>query len=85
VWINRSENKVTSYKVLCHHGIEHPQVAEGDGHQILRVAVNILYEQLWTAYNEWTCLGVEFKTHKKAVCYEMLHRASNFGGFFGTT
>jgi hypothetical protein len=26
----------------CHHGMAHPQVAEGDGLQIRRIATNIL-------------------------------------------
>jgi hypothetical protein len=32
--------------VSCHHGMEHPQVADGgEGLQIWRVAVNIFYNQ----------------------------------------
>jgi hypothetical protein len=36
--------------VACHHGMAHPQVADGgDGLQIWKVAANILNKQSWTA------------------------------------
>jgi hypothetical protein len=41
--------------VPCHHGMAHPQVADrGDSLQILRVAVNILNKQSWTANKGWS-------------------------------
>jgi hypothetical protein len=43
----------------CHHGMAHPQVADGDSLQFWRVAVNILNKQSWTADKGWsTSLGV---------------------------
>jgi hypothetical protein len=35
--------------VPCHHGMARPQVADGEGIQIRRVAANILNKQSWTA------------------------------------
>jgi hypothetical protein len=47
-------------RVVCHHGIARPQVADGeDGLQIWRVAANILNKQSRTANNGWwSSLGV---------------------------
>jgi hypothetical protein len=46
--------------VLCHHGMAHPQVADGgEGLQTWRVAANILNKQTRTADNVWSSsLGV---------------------------
>jgi hypothetical protein len=46
--------------VPCHHGMVHPQVADGgDGLQIWKVAVNILNKQSRTADKGWSSsLGV---------------------------
>jgi hypothetical protein len=46
--------------VLCHHGMERPQVADGGGGlQIWRVAANILNKQSRTADKVWSSsLGV---------------------------
>jgi len=58
------------------------------GHQICRVAVNILNKELWTSDKGWSSsLGVGGTTphHRKQGCYKMLFRPSDSGEFFGTT
>jgi hypothetical protein len=45
--------------VPCHHGMAHPQVADGYGLQIWKVAANILNKQSRTADKGWSySLGV---------------------------
>jgi len=53
----------SKYHVLwvpCHHGMVHPQVANGGERlQIQRVAVNILNKQSWAADKGWSSsLGI---------------------------
>jgi hypothetical protein len=44
---------------ICHHGTAHPQVVDGDGFQLWRVAVNILNKQTETNDKGWSSsLGV---------------------------
>jgi hypothetical protein len=53
--------EITVFKwVPCHHGMAHPQVADGgEGLQIWRVAANILNKQSQTADKGWpSSLGV---------------------------
>jgi hypothetical protein len=40
--------------VPCHHGMERPQVADGDALQLWRAAVNILNNKLRTAEKGWS-------------------------------
>jgi hypothetical protein len=40
--------------VPCHHGMAHPQVADGEGLQIWREAANILNKQSQTADKGWS-------------------------------
>jgi hypothetical protein len=45
--------------IHCHHGMVRPWVADRDGHQIWRVAANILNKQPRTADSGWSSsLGV---------------------------
>jgi hypothetical protein len=61
----------------CQHGMVHPQVADGgDGLQICSVAASMLNKQLQTT---------DKRVVKTPASYRMLHRASQLGGFFGTT
>jgi hypothetical protein len=77
--------------VPCHHGMARPQVADGeDGLQIWRVAANILNKQSRTADKGWPSSlvvgrGAKTPHRKKETCYEMLQRASELDGYFGTT
>jgi hypothetical protein len=51
--------------VPCHHGMARPQVADGDGLQIWRVAANILNKQSRAADKGWSSsLGVESGVNK---------------------
>jgi hypothetical protein len=44
----------------CHHDMARPQVADGEGFQIWRVAANMLNNQSHTADKGWlSSLGVE--------------------------
>jgi hypothetical protein len=66
-----------------------PQVADGgEGLQIWRVAANILNKQSRTADKGWPSswgVGLTTPHHKKETRYEMLQRASELDGYFGTT
>jgi hypothetical protein len=56
----------------------HPRVAdEGDGHQIWRVAANVLNKQSWTADKGWSSSlgvgeGLTTPRRKIPACYETL-------------
>jgi hypothetical protein len=41
-------------RVPCHHGMARPQVADGDGLQVWRVAANILNKLSRTADKGWS-------------------------------
>jgi hypothetical protein len=77
--------------VPCFHGMACPQVADGgEGLQIWRVAADILNKQSRTADKGWpSSLGVgrgANNSHRnKRNMYEMLQRASELDGYFGTT
>jgi hypothetical protein len=45
---------LSSQRVPCHQGVARPQVADGDGIQIWRVAANILNKQSRTADRGWS-------------------------------
>jgi hypothetical protein len=68
-----------------------PQVADGgEDLQLWRVAANILNKQSRTADNGWPSSledgrGITTPHRKKETSYEMLQRASELGGYFGTT
>jgi hypothetical protein len=66
-----------------------PLVADGgEGLQIWRVAANILNKQLRTADKGWLggwAGGLTTPHRKKETRYEMLQRASELDGYFGTT
>jgi hypothetical protein len=61
LWLFQIKKLVMVFKwVPCHHGMARPQVADGGGLQIWRVAVNTLSKQSQTADKGWpTSLGVE--------------------------
>jgi hypothetical protein len=67
-----------------------PLVADGgNGLQVPRVAANILNKLSPTADKGWLPRlgfgrGTNNSSPKKTVCYEMLRRASDLDGFFGT-
>jgi hypothetical protein len=69
----------------------HSQIVdEENGLQMWRVTVNIMSKQLQTANKGWSSsfrvyVVLETSHHKKLVCYEMLHRDSDLGGFFTIT
>jgi hypothetical protein len=77
--------------VPCHHGMVHPQVADGgDSLQIWRLAANILNKQSWAADRWWSSsfgVGRGANTppphHKPLICYGMYTRASEQDKFFG--
>jgi hypothetical protein len=77
--------------VPYHHGMARRHVADGgEGRQIWRVTANILNKQSRTADKGWpSSLGVgrglTTPHREKTVRYEMLQRASDFDGCFGTT
>jgi hypothetical protein len=77
--------------VPSHHGMARPQVADGgEGLQIWRVAAKILNKLSRTADKWCPCSlgvgrGVTTPHCNKIVCYEMLQRASDLDGCFGTT
>jgi len=63
----------------CHHGMEHPRVADGgEGLHIWGVAANILNKLSWTSVKGWSSISGfgrgEFLTIKTS-CYRMLHKA----------
>jgi hypothetical protein len=62
-----------------------PRVANGgDALEICRVTANILNKKSRTA-DKGLGEGPTTPHRKKPACYEMLHRASDLDGFFGTT
>jgi hypothetical protein len=74
----------------CHYVMTRPSVANGEGLQIRKEVTNILNKHSWTddkglfssfAFGEM--LTTPLRTN--LVPYEMLHRASEVVGFFGTT
>jgi hypothetical protein len=76
--------------VPSHHGVSRPQVADtDDGLQIWKVDVNIFSKRSRIADKGWSsnlCVdqGIKFPRRKMSAYYDMLHRASDLDGFFGT-
>jgi hypothetical protein len=75
----------------CHHSVAHPRVADGrDDLQLWRLAANILNKQPRTnARGSPPAWGLRVRLttphRKKQICYEMLQKASDLDGFFGST
>jgi hypothetical protein len=67
--------------VPCHHGMVHPQVADGHGPHIWRVAANILNKQSRIADKGWSSsfgvrVGLTISNRKIYACYKMPQKPS---------
>jgi hypothetical protein len=73
--------------VPCHHGVVRPRAVDGeDAPQIWNVAENMSSSQLRAAtWGSSPVSGLGWGVTTALVHYEILKRASDLGGFFGTT
>jgi hypothetical protein len=86
------DNFTVTLPLPCHHGTARPRVVDGgDGLHIWTIAAKIFNKNSRAADKGWSFSlegedwGLTTPHYKQPACYEMLHKASDLGGFLRAT